>query len=139
MSSRSRQTGYMDNQMPPILIGILLVVPVVNYVATAGPMTGLSAAVVYLVVVLAFASFSWGIYLNIDSLRYPESPFNKHTSPVVIGVLVAGCLGYSAWTLRGGQLDGLVYLFAAGAVAAMAAMLYALKRQHGNGSRSGLP
>lgn len=129
----------MDNQMPPILIGIVLDVAVVNYVATAGQMTGLSEFGVYLVVLLAFACFSWGIYLNMESLRYPESPFNKHTSPVFVAVMVGGCLGYSAWTVRGATLDGLVYVFAAGALAAFAAMALTLRQKHRNGSRSGLP
>lgn len=128
----------MDNQLPPIIIGALLILPVAGNAPPAGALSDLPPPAVYVLVVLGLACFSWGMYLNAESLKYPESPFNKHTSPWLLAVIVIGCLGFSAWETFGGLYGELAYVFGAGIIAAVAATLRAVTRSTGKPSGGGL-
>lgn len=136
---RSRQRGYMDNQLPPVVIGLVLVVGAVSYLSGTPGAGAVAAAGVYLVVALGLAAIAWGVYLNKESLKHPESPFNKHTSPWLIAAVVIGGLGHAAWTARSGPHPELSYLLGISMVLAVLVLIFSARQRGGREKKRGLP
>lgn len=106
----NNQKGYIDLQTPLIIIGVILIVGLVHYLAITETLSFLS----YLAVAIIFAVFGFAFYVNIDSLKCPESPFNKHTSPYFIACCVIASLGYGIWKLYNGPHTVFIYIFCIG-------------------------
>lgn len=92
-----KQTGYMDMQVLPAMIGAVLL-----YATTGmpgGPDFDLDKDLVKLCVflLLATAVLLYGFAMHLYALGYPESPFNKHSSPLFMTLLCAGALGFVAY------------------------------------------
>ena len=122
------QKGYMDLQTPPIIIGLVLTVGLTHFLASTEMVPILS----YLGVVIIFAVFALGFYMNIDSLKCPESPFNKHTSPFFIAFLVIGSLAYGIWKLYKGPHAVFLYIFGIGICLTVIYAVYALSLRSKN-------
>ena len=138
-AGRRTQRGYLDNQLPPVIIGALMTLIAAGAASPSGPASNLPGVAVYLLAVLGLACFSWGMYLNAESLKYPESPFNKHVSPWLIGVIAVAALGHSAWTTFEGRYAALSYVFAAALVATLGHTLRLANRRKGGKRKQGLP
>lgn len=139
MRTRAAQRGYTDNKLPPVFIGVVLVIGVVSYPSNEAQNAGLPAVGVYLAVLLGLAAIAWGITLHIDSLKYPESPFNKHTSSWLIGFVLAAGLGHAAWTAYGGPHSELAYLLVGAIVIALLVMIFCVRRRGDRSEGGGLP
>ncbi|MFC1523908.1 hypothetical protein ACFL6N_03875 [Thermodesulfobacteriota bacterium] len=62
--------------------------------------------------------------MNWDSVQYPESPFNRHVSPFLLGALVIGVLGYAAWKFYSTPLKVFTYLFIPAAIIVVGLSIY---------------
>ena len=124
-----KQTGYMDMQMTPALIGVILMLMFVGTITD--PEFNLDKALlgysIYLF--LATAALLYGFAMHIDSLRYPESPFNKHTSPLLMTPLCAGPLAYAAYRFyKAGMLPGVIVYAALSLLLIAASIVFAARR-----------
>lgn len=101
----------MDVQFTSALVGVaLMLIFVVTITAPEFDRDKhLLAYSIYLF--LATAALLYGFAMHIDSLNYPESPFNKHTSPLFMTLLCAGPMAYAAYRFyKAAMLPGtLVY------------------------------
>ena len=120
------QKGYMDLQTPPIIIGVVLTVGLIHHLVKSETLSLLS----YLAVAIIFAVFALGFYMNIDSLKCPESPFNKHTSPFFIAFLVIGSLAYGIWKLYKGPHAVFLYIFGIGMAITVVYLIYAKSQRN---------
>ena len=100
----------MDLQTPPVIMGVVLTVGLTHYLASTETVPLLS----YLGVAVIFAVFALGFYMNIDALKAPESPFNKHASPFFIAFWAIGSLAYGMWKLHNNQHTVFLYIFGVG-------------------------
>jgi hypothetical protein len=91
------QSGYMDTQVTPAMIGVVLIYIVMEQVIS--PEFNLDEDILKLAVFLsvATAALLYGFVMHIYALGYPESPFNKHNSSVFMTLLCAGSLAYVAF------------------------------------------
>ena len=111
-----KKKGYIDNQLPPIIIGLLLMVGAVRYIMIPENLTEMSSLRGGLILLFSVPFFVFGFWSNWVSVTSPESPFNKHMSPFFLGGLVVGALGYGAWCFYSTHLKVLVYFFVPAAV-----------------------
>ncbi len=92
-----KQSGYMDMQVTPAMIGVVLIYIVMEQVISPG--FDLDKDRIKLIVFLSVASAAvlYGFVMHIYALGYPESPFNKHNSSVFMTLLCGGSLAYVAY------------------------------------------
>ena len=115
----NNQNGYMDAQLPPIIIGAILFVGLVHVINTPEDSSKYSPVLIYLGFLVPAALFVLGCYMNKESLECPESPFNKHVSPILIATIIIGSLGYGIWRIYSTPYKLLVFFFAAGIIASI--------------------
>ena len=105
----NKQAGYMDMQMTPALIGVILMLMFVGSITDPDFNLDQDLLAYSIYLFLATAALLYGFVMHIDSLRYPESPFNKHTSPLFMTLLCAGPLAYAAYRFyRAAMLAGVI-------------------------------
>lgn len=94
---RYKQAGYMDMQMMPALIGAVLMLVFAG--AITAPEFNREADLLRFSIFLSLATavLLYGFTMHIYCLGYPESPFNKHTSPLFMTLLCTGPLAYAAY------------------------------------------
>ena len=92
-----RQAGYMDAQMTPAMIGLVLLYVLVGQIES--PEFDLDKDLIKFSVFLflATAALLYGFVMHLYALGYPESPFNKHSSAIFMTLLCAGPLAYMAY------------------------------------------
>lgn len=91
------QSGYMDAQLMPAMIGAVSLFFSLSMIRS--PEFNMDENLLRLCVFLALAvaALLYGFAMHIDALGYPESPFNKHTSPLVMTLLCGGPLVFGAY------------------------------------------
>ena len=92
-----KQAGYMDMQVTPAIIGAVLLFATVGIINDPGFDIGKDLLKIIVFLVLATGSLLYGFMMHLDALSCPESPFNKHSSPVFMTVLCAGMSAFSAY------------------------------------------
>ena len=107
------QSGYMDMQVTPAMIGVVLLYVLMGLVNS--PEFDLDKDLLKLSVflLLATAALLYGFAMHLYALGYPESPFNKHSSSLFMTVLCAGSLGYVAYRFYGLSMQPGAILYAA--------------------------
>lgn len=124
-----RQAGYLDMQLTPALVGMVLMLIFTSTITDPdfNLEKGLLGYSIYLF--LATAALLYGFAMHIDSLRYPESPFNKHTSPLFMTLLCSIPLAYVAYRFyRSGMLPGVIVYAALTLLVVVAAIGFAVYR-----------
>jgi hypothetical protein len=111
MKRFSQEDGYIDSQLPPVILGILLLVGLVHMITSPEFDTRSSIWMPYLGVVIIYAILAFGYYSNMSSLECPESPFNKHQSPLFLGIIIIGGMAYAMRKVDGSAYQHLKYLF----------------------------
>lgn len=102
----------MDMQFTPAIIGAVLLF------AILGPVDGLeldpkSELVKFsLFLIAATAALLYGFVMHLYSLAYPESPFNKHTSPLFMTGICGGSLAFAAYRLFAADIQTGFILYA---------------------------
>jgi hypothetical protein len=99
----------MDAQMMPVLIGVILLFVVIGQLNS--PEFDMNEKLYQFIGTLAFATLAviYGYVMHLIAMSYPESPFNKHTSPVFMVLLCAGICIFCAWQFyQAGILLGLI-------------------------------
>lgn len=83
--------------MTPAVIGLVLLYVLMKQVNS--PDFDLDKDLLTLAVslLLATAALLYGFVMHLYALGYPESPFNRHSSSLLMTVLCAGPLGYVAY------------------------------------------
>lgn len=124
IANNRREEGYIDIQLPPVILGAIMLVATVHAIAASELQLTVSSVAPYLFTALSLLFFGFGIYVNLDSLGHEESPFNQHQSPLTILALVFGSLLYAIWRLYGTPFDLLFYILIAAVVAAIVEIIY---------------
>lgn len=123
----------MDMQFTPTIIGVVVLIMVLGLIDN--PAFDLHAAQLkfYGFLLLAIAVMLYGFGMHLYALGYPESPFNKHTSPVFMTLLCAGPLLYGAYRfLNAAMYPGLVLLSVLAVMVCAASISFALYRKRSN-------
>lgn len=109
---RSRgQTGYMDMQFTPTIIGVVVLIFTLSLIGDPTIDVHTIPFRFYGFLLLGCAMMLFGFSMHLDALGYPESPFNKHSSPVFMTLLCAGPFTYGAYRFyRAGMYAGLILL-----------------------------
>lgn len=94
------QRGHIDTQFPAFVLGFILTVAVAHLLSRVEAAATAQMIAVWAMLGLALLVFVVGFIINVASLSYPESPFNKHSPPLGWGIMVAGVCGYAAWKLH---------------------------------------
>lgn len=109
----TRQSGYMDMQITPAMVGAVLLF------VTLGPVDGFDLnpdrdlLKISLILAAGTAAVLYGFAMHLYALGYPESPFNKHTSTLFMTGLCAGLLGLVAYRLHAEEYPTGFALYAA--------------------------
>lgn len=92
-----KQSGYTDLQVMPAIIGIILLIVCLGMLNKPefDPDTGLLKLSLFLLPATAAVCFGFGMHLY--CLGYPESPFNRHSSPVFMTFISSGVMFFAAW------------------------------------------
>ena len=116
---RTSQAGYMDMQFTPTVVGVVLLWMVIGMISA--PDLSLVKLSIYLL--LATAALLFGFAMHLISLGYPESPFNQHSSPLLMTPLCAVPLAYTAYRFyQAAMLPGAI-LYAVLALLVLAAAI----------------
>ena len=111
MKSICEEDGYIDAQLPAVIIAILLLIGLVHLLTNPESTLGPSSLLPYVGLAFIFAVLIFGYYSNMSSLKCPESPFNKHVSPFFLGLVIIGGFIYAAWEVNKSPYHHLVYVF----------------------------
>ena len=84
-------------QFTPAVMGAVLLFIVMGLTSKPGFDAHAVPLKFYLFLLLALAPLLYGFGMHLYALGYPESPFNKHTSPLFMTLLCLGPLGYGAY------------------------------------------
>lgn len=125
----NKQTGYIDMQVTPAMMGAVLLFVFLGQIKN--PDFDLNKNLLMFSVFLSLATvvLLYGFLMHIYALGYPESPFNKHSSPVFMTVLCAGPLIFGAWQFYSvNVLLGFFLYFALSLLVAGVAIGFALYR-----------
>ena len=101
-----RQAGYTDLQIMPTIMGVILVIIVIGLTDNPAFDPAQSPVKFYSFLLLALAVLLFGFGMHLYALEYPESPFNKHSSPVFMTLMCAGSMGYGSWRLLNAGMQG---------------------------------
>ena len=131
-----RQAGYMDMQFTPAMVGAVLLFVVLGLIDNPAFDVHASPFRFYGFLLLAAAFMIYGFWMHLYALGYPESPFNKHTSPVFMTLLCTGPLVYGAYRFyKAGMYPGLVLSGVLAVLVCGASIGFALHRSSGVGPR----
>ena len=129
----TRQAGYMDVQFTPVIIGAMLLVVVLSQMSDPGFDPHAMQLRFYGFLLLAVAAMLYGFGMHLDALAYPESPFNKHSSPVFMTLLCAAPLLYGAYRFyRAGMYPVLVLFSALAVMVCVVSIGFAWHRKRGH-------
>jgi len=99
----------MDMQITPAIVGSVLLFIVLSLIDNPDFDVHASPFKFYAFLLLAITFMVCGFCMDLYALGYPESPFNKHTSPAFMTLLCAGPLVYGAYRFyKAGMYPGLV-------------------------------
>ena len=126
MKGFRREEGYINIQLPPVILGVIILLGIAHLLTNPDFSSSVPSYLPYLVVVFALSLFGLGIFLTMQTWKYPESPFNQHTSPLAMFGIIFSSLAYAMWQLSGPQYDTLFYVLGGGVIAAVIAALYML-------------
>lgn len=93
----NRQGGHMDMQLLPGLIGFILLIVVMGLPGNQEINLEKNIWMFVIFLIIATAVMFYGFAMHLYALGYPESPFNKHTSPVFMTLLCAGGTALTSW------------------------------------------
>ncbi|MFC1886469.1 hypothetical protein ACFLZM_05375 [Thermodesulfobacteriota bacterium] len=119
-----KEDGYIDTQLTPVFIGILLLIGLVHLVTNPEFSMKSPSLMIYPGVAVISAIFAFGYYSNMSSLECPESPFNKHMSPFFISVITIAGLAYAIWKVNKTPFHHLIFIFGALIAAAIFMAVY---------------
>ena len=119
-----KEAGYIDIQLTTVIIGILLLVGLVHLVSNPEFSIKYPSLLLYPGVVVALAILGFGYYVNMSSLKCPESPFNQHVSPLFITGIIIGGLAYAMWKINKSPYHHLLFVFGTAIVAAIFISVY---------------
>lgn len=123
-------------QFTPACIGVVVLFIVLSLIDN--PAFDVQAAQIrfYGFLLLAIAFMLYGFCMHLYALGYPESPFNKHTSPVFMTLLCAAPLVYGAYRFyQAGMYPGLVLSGVLAVLVCGASIGFTLYRSSGVGPR----
>ena len=92
-----KQAGHTDLQIMPAMIGAVIVIAIAGQIGQPGFESGRELFKPVLILILGIGSLLYGFGMHIYCLGYPASPFNRHSSPVLMTILSAGPVAYTAW------------------------------------------
>ena len=124
MKLSCKENGYIDIQLTLVIVGILLLVGLVHLITYPEYSLKHPSLILYPGVAAVFTIFAFGYYSNMSSLKYPESPFNKHVSPLFIAIQIIGALAYAIWKINKSPYHHLLFVFGAAIVAAIFISVY---------------
>ncbi len=106
-----KQTAYMDMQVTPAMIGVVLLYVVMGQLNNPDFDADKDLLKLAVFLVPATAALLYGFVMHLYALGYPESPFNRHSSSLVMTLLCAGPLAYVAYRFHAleMQLGFIVY------------------------------
>ena len=125
----NNQHGYMDAQFGPALIGAVMMLLLASMVTD--PEFNLEKDLLRfsIFLLLATAALLYGFAMHVHCLGYPESPFNKHTSPPVMTLICAGPLAFAAYRFyRAAMLPASIVYAALAVLVVAAAIVFAVRR-----------
>ena len=126
----SKQSGYMDNQMMPIMIGAVLVFVIAGQIGNPDLPNPIA---VYLFLGFATCAILFGYVMHLDSLSGAESPFNKHQSLLLMSALAIVPLALTSYRfVEAGLLLG-AGLYALLTLVVLGGALFATLRQNTDG------
>lgn len=126
----NKQTGYMDMQFTPAVVGIVLMVMALGMLTVSDENPDLNLVKLSIYMLLATAALLFGFAMHIDSLGCPESPFNHHISPLLMTPLCAGPLAYAAYRFyRSGMLPGTILYSVLAITVVATAVGFAVRRE----------
>jgi hypothetical protein len=96
MINAGKQAGYMDMQVMPAMIGVVVLLATLGLVSNPEFDLDNNLLLFSAFMLLGTAALLYGFAMHIYALGYPESPFNKHTSPALMTVLCGGPLIFAA-------------------------------------------
>lgn len=106
------QYGYMDNQVMPAMFGAVLLFVVLGQVTPEALAEGGISLKLWMLMPGATLVLLYGFVMHIYALNYPESPFNKHTSPLFMNLICGGILGFAAWRFHGAGVQAGMWIYA---------------------------
>ena len=106
----------MDVQLPPVILGAILFIGLTSSINFTGPLSNMSPVFIYPGFILSALLFALGSYFNKSALECPESPFNRHISPVFFALIIIAALGYGIWEVYSTPFRMLVFFFIAGII-----------------------
>jgi len=125
----NNQAGYMDMQMTPAMIGVVLTLVVAGMITSPDADAERNLLKLGIFLVLATGALLYGFAMHIYCLGYPESPFNKHSSPLFMTPLCAGPLAFVAYKFyKTDMLPGAIVYAALAVLVIAAAIGFALNR-----------
>ena len=131
----SRQYGYTDLQIMPAMIGIVLLVVFLGRLDSLDPdsITGILKLALPLILATAVVCFGFGMHLY--CLGYPESPFNRHSSPIFMTAVCSGAMFFAAWQCyQAGITAGCIAYILLGLVLIVLSGAFAIHRHNKNGT-----
>ena len=125
----NKQTGYMDMQVMPAMIGVVLTLVVAGMITSPGLDLDKDLVKLCIFLLLATAALLYGFAMHLYCLGYPESPFNKHSSPLFMTPLCSGPLAIVAYKFyRTDMLTGAIIYAVLALLVIAAAIGFAMQR-----------
>jgi len=87
----------MDNQLMPAMMGAVILFFLLGQVSPEGIAKGVVGLKLYLALGGATLVLLYGFAMHLYALGYPESPFNRHSSPLFMSLVCGGMPGLAAW------------------------------------------
>lgn len=124
MKLSNKEYGYIDTQLTTVIVGILLLIGLVHMVTNPEFSINSPSLIIFPGIAVVLAIFAFGYYCNMSSLKCPESPFNKHVSPIFLALIIIGSLAYALWKVNKSPYHYLVFVFGAAIAATIFMGIY---------------
>lgn len=129
--NRRNQSGYMDMHVTPAIIGAVIIFVIVGPIEFSPADGETDLLQISLLLLVATGSLLYGFWMHLDALGYPESPFSKHSSPLLMTALCSGSFAFAAYRLYTMDLSIGAAFFALLCVLVIAGSVgYAIRRRN---------
>jgi len=88
-------------QVTPVMVGAVLLIVILGMLDQIQAGATSRLLMFYTILFLATGFIFFGFYMHLMALGYPESPFNRHNSPVFMILACGGVLAWAAYRLLG--------------------------------------
>ena len=112
MMHAGKQAGYMDMQLMPAVMGIVILIGALGLITNPEFNPDNGWLLISVVMFLGTGALLYGYAMHLYALGYPESPFNKHTSPLFMTILCAGPLAFAAYRFYSADMRAGFILYA---------------------------